>query len=143
MVAISLISIIWKIFKLPTPTPKVWIFGFLSVDGNGISVSAFMKKLKNGCHFFNINHMENFQITATSPKVWISGFQSVDVNLISASVIMKKLKNGCHFFNINSYRKISNYQPSQSLDLWFSECSHKFNIRIGHYEKIEKWLPFF
>ena len=43
--------------------PKIWISGFLSVDGNGILVLAIMKKLKNGCHFFNINRMENFQIT--------------------------------------------------------------------------------
>ena len=29
----------------------------------GISVLAIMKKLKNGCHFFNINNTEKFQIT--------------------------------------------------------------------------------
>ena len=46
-----------------TNLPKVWISGFVSVDGNGISVSAIMKKLKNGCHFFNIDCIENFQIT--------------------------------------------------------------------------------
>ena len=32
-----------------------------------------MKKLKNGCHFININCTENFQITDL-PKVWVSGF---------------------------------------------------------------------
>ena len=26
-------------------------------------MSAIMKKLKNGCHFINIDHMEKFQIT--------------------------------------------------------------------------------
>ena len=62
MAAISLISIVWKNFQLPTPT-KVWVSGFLSVDGNGISVSVIMKKLKNGCHFFNIDCMEKFPIT--------------------------------------------------------------------------------
>ena len=30
--------------------PKVWVSGFLSVDGNGIAVLAIMKKLKNGQH---------------------------------------------------------------------------------------------
>ena len=50
MAAILLISIVWENLKLP-------------IDGNGISLSAIMKKLKNGCHFININHMEKFQIT--------------------------------------------------------------------------------
>ena len=59
-----------------------------------------MKKLKNGCHFFNIDYTENFSITEP-PKVWVSGFPSVNGNGISASAIMKKLKNGCHFFNID------------------------------------------
>ena len=93
MAAISLISIVQKNFRLPTP--KVWISGFPSVDRNGISVLAIMKKLKNGCHFFNIDRTEKFQIT--NPK---------------------------------------------SLDLWFSNCWWKCNISVGHYEKIEKWLPF-
>ena len=46
-----------------TDPPKVWVSIFLSVDGNGISALAIMKKLKNGCHFINIHHMEKFQIT--------------------------------------------------------------------------------
>ena len=62
MAAISLILIIGKNFQFPTP-PKVWVSGFPSVDVNGISVSAIMTKLKNGCHFFNINHTETFPIT--------------------------------------------------------------------------------
>ena len=62
MAAISLISIVWKNFQLLTP-PKVWVSSFLSVNNNGISVSVIMKKLKNGCHFFNIDHMEKFPIT--------------------------------------------------------------------------------
>ena len=80
----------------PSPPPQVWVSGFLSVNGNRISALAIMKKLKNGCHFIYINHMENFQIT----------------------------------------------DLSQSLGLWFSECYWKQNISIGHYDKIEKWLPF-
>ena len=71
MVAISLILIVWKNFKLLTP-PTFGSLGFLSVNGNGISVSAIMKKLKNGCHFFNIDCTEKFRIT-NPPKVWISG----------------------------------------------------------------------
>ena len=127
-------------FQITNPHPKVWISGFPSVDGNGISASVIMKKLKNGCHFFNIDHTEKFQIT-NPPKVWISGFLSVDRNGISVSGIMKKLKNGCHFFNIDHMEKIQMSDP-QSLGLWFSECQRKWNIGIGHYEKIEKWLPF-
>ena len=49
-------------FQITNP-PKVWVSGFLSVNGNGISALAIMKKLKNGCHFVNIDRMENFQIT--------------------------------------------------------------------------------
>ena len=59
MAAISLISIIQKNFQLLTP-PKVWVSSFRSVNGNGISVSAIMKKLKNGCHFFNIDRREKY-----------------------------------------------------------------------------------
>ena len=61
MAAILKISLIQKNFKLPTPQSLG--SGFLSVDGNGISVLAIMKKLKNGYHFININHTENFEIT--------------------------------------------------------------------------------
>ena len=50
-----------------------------------------MKKLKNGCHFINIDRMEKFQIT-DPPKVRVSGFPSVEGNGISVSAIMKKLK---------------------------------------------------
>ena len=45
------------------PPPKVSVSGFLSVNRNGISASAILKTLKNGCHFINMHHMENFQIT--------------------------------------------------------------------------------
>ena len=48
-----------EIFQITDP-PKVWVSGFLGIDGNGISVSAIMKKLKNGSHFVNIDCMENF-----------------------------------------------------------------------------------
>ena len=64
-----------------------------------------MKKFKNGHHFININHTENFQITKPPPKVWVSGFSSVDKIGISVSAIMKKLKNGRHFVNINCMEK--------------------------------------
>ena len=82
MAVISLISAL--------PIMKNLKNGFPSVDGNGISVSAIMKKLKNGCHFINIYHTEKFQITNPPPKVWVSSFPSVNRNGISASAIMKK-----------------------------------------------------
>ena len=69
-----------------------------------------MKKLKNGCHFFNIDHTEKFPIT-DPPKVWVSSFLSVDRNGISALPIMKKLKNGRHFFNINRTEKFPITNP--------------------------------
>ena len=92
---------------------------FPSVDG--ISVSAIMKKLKNGCHFFNIHRMEKFQIT-NPPKVWVSSFLSVNGNGISASAIMKKIENDCHFFNIDHTEKFQITDPPKSLGLQFSEC---------------------
>ena len=86
--------------------------------------------------------MEKFQITDPPPKVWVSSFLSVNRNGISALAIMKKLKNGCHFVNINHTEKFKLLTPPQSLGLQFSKCQQKWNISIGHYEKIEKWLPF-
>ena len=79
-----------------TNSPKVWASGFPSVDGNGISALAIMKKLKNGHHLVNIYHMEKFQIT-NFPKVWVSGFPSVDGNGISALAIMKKIEKWLPF----------------------------------------------
>ena len=63
MVAILLISIVWKKIKLPTLPPQGWVSGFLGIDRNGISASAIMKKLKNGHCIINIDCTENFQIT--------------------------------------------------------------------------------
>ena len=79
-------------------------------------MSIIMKKLKNSCHFFNIDHTEKFQIT-TPPKDWISGFPSVDRNGISVFTIMKKLKNGCHFFNIDHMEK---FQITDPHKVWVS-----------------------
>ena len=89
MAAILFILIVRKNFKLPPP-PKVWVSSFPSVNGNGISASAIMEKLKNGCHFINIDHTEIFQIT-DPPKVWVSGFPSVNRNGISAWLHLKHL----------------------------------------------------
>ena len=49
------------------------ISDFPSVNGNGISVLAIMKKLKNGHHFVNIDRTENCQITdPPSLGLWFS-----------------------------------------------------------------------
>ena len=40
---------------------KIRVSSFPSVDG--ILLLAIMKKLKNDCHFINIDHTEKFQIT--------------------------------------------------------------------------------
>ena len=46
---------------------KICISSFRSVNGNRISASAIMKKLKNGCHFVKIDCTEKFQITDPPP----------------------------------------------------------------------------
>ena len=69
-----------------------------------------MKKLKNGHHFINIDHMENFQITDPS-KVWVSGFPNVIRNRISESAITEISKKWLPFCKYQSYRKFSNYHP--------------------------------
>ena len=38
----------------PPPPPKVWVSNFSSVNRNGISASAIMKKYKNGCHLIHM-----------------------------------------------------------------------------------------
>ena len=118
--------------------PKVWVSGLPSVNRNTISALAIMKKLKNGHYFVNINCTEKFQITSP-PKVWVSSFPSVNGNGKSVLAITKKLKKWLQFYKYWLYRKISNYwPPPQSLGLRFSKCWWKWNISIGHYEKIEK-----
>ena len=82
----------------------------INVNGNRISVSAIMKKLKHGCHFININCTEKFQIT-DPPKNWVSSFPSVNGNGISVLAIMKKLKNGYHFINIDHMEKFQINDP--------------------------------
>ena len=133
MAAISLILIVWKTLQLLTPQSLGLRFSECWWKWN-ISVGHY-EKLKNVCHFFNIDLTENFPIT-DHPKVWISSFPTVDRNGISVSAIIKKLKNVCHFFNINLTENFQLLTP-QSLGLRFSECQWKWNISSSHYEK--KW----
>ena len=84
---------------------KVWVSGFLSVNGNGISASAIMKNLKNGHYFVNIDHMVKFQITdpPQSLGLWFSECQ---------------LKQN---INISHYEKIEKCPPfciSRKLEIW-------------------------
>ena len=106
---------------------KIHISSFPSVDGNGISGSAIMKKLKNGSHFVNIDCTENFQIT-DPPKVWVSSFPSVDGNRISVSAIMKTLKNGSHFVNMNCTEK---FQITNPPKVWVSSFPSVNGNRIS------------
>ena len=138
MAAILLISIIQKNFKLPTS--KVWVSGFLSVDGNRISVLAIMKKLKNGCHFININHMEKFQ-TTDPPKFGSPVFRVSTETEYQYRPLWKNWKMATILL-ISIVQKNFQLPTPQSLGLQFSKCQRKWNISIGHYEKIEKWLPF-
>ena len=75
-----------------------------------------MKKLKNGCHFVNIDHTDNFQII-DPPKVWVSSFLSVDGNGISVLAIIKQLNNGHHFINIDCMEK---FQITDQPKVWVS-----------------------
>ena len=64
--------------KLPiTDPPKVWVSGFLSVDGNAKLVSAIMENGKNGCSTLKTRPRAKLPIT-DPPKVWVSGFLSVE-----------------------------------------------------------------
>ena len=66
--------------------------------------------------------------------------KSVNGNGISALAIVKK---GHNFINIDHMEKSQiTAPPPQSLGLRFSKCRWIWNISIGHYKKIEKWLPF-
>ena len=121
MAAISLILIIRKNFKLLTP-PKFWVSSFLSVNGNEISASAIMKKLKKDCYFININFMENFQITDPA-KVWVCSFICVNENGISVSVIMKKIEKWLPYHKYWSYGSYTNKVwvssfLSMEMELW-------------------------
>ena len=55
--------------KLPiTNTPKVWVSGFLSVDGNAKLVSAITENGKNGCSSQKMRPRAKLPIT-DPPKV--------------------------------------------------------------------------
>ena len=74
-----------------------------------------MKKLKNDCHFINIDCTENFQMTYA--KVWVSSFLSAYGNGIPVPAIVKKLKNGPHLVNINHTEK---FQVTNTPKVWVS-----------------------
>ena len=112
------------------------------VNGNGISPSAIMKKLKNGCHFINIDCTEKFK-TTDPPKVWVSGFPSVNGNTISPLAIMKKLKNGCHFINIDwvsGFLSVdgNGISPSAIMKKMKNGCHF---VNIDHTEKFQTTEP--
>ena len=65
-------------FQLLTP-PKVWVSGFLSVNGNAKLVSAITENGKNGHSAPKTHPRVKLPIT-DPPKVWVSGFLSVDGN---------------------------------------------------------------
>ena len=114
-----------------------------------------MKKLKNGCHFININCTEKFQIN-NPPKFCVSSFPSVNRNRISASAIMKKLKNGHHFVNINH---TENFQIIDPPKVWVSSFlsvdrngisvsaimkklkNGQHFVNINHKEKFQNYWP--
>ena len=81
--------------KLPiTDPPKVWVSGFLSVDGNAKLVSAITENGKNGCSSPKMCPRAKLPITEWPPKVWVSSFLSVDGNTKLVSAITENGKNG-------------------------------------------------
>ena len=78
--------------KLPiTDPPKVWVSGFLSVDGNSKLVSAITENGKNGHSSPKTCPRAKLLIT-DPPKVWVSGFLSVDGNAKLVSAITENGK---------------------------------------------------
>ena len=101
-----------------------------------------MEKLKNGCHFFNIDCMEKFQITDL-PKVWVSSFPSVNGNEISMSAIMEKLKKGCHFFKIDHTEKFQITNPSKVWVSGFLSVDGNGISMLAIMEKLKNGCHFF
>ena len=79
-------------FQLLTP-PKVWVSGFLSVDGNAKLVSAITENGKNGRSSLKMRPRVKLPII-DPPKDWVSGFLSVDGNAKLVSAITENGKNG-------------------------------------------------
>ena len=80
--------------KLPiADPPKVWVSGFLSVNGNAKLVSAITENGKNGRSALKTHPRAKLPIT-DPPKVWVSGFLSVDGNTKLVSAITENGKNG-------------------------------------------------
>ena len=112
------ISSIWIVQKNVQITNNPKSLGLWFSEGwrkQNISVSHY-EKLKNGCYFINIDHIDKFQIT-NPPKIRVSSFLSVNGNEISVLAIMKKMKNGHHF--INSYHT-EKCQITEPPKVWVS-----------------------
>ena len=105
----------WSYRKLSNyRPPKVWISGFLSVDGNRISALAIIKKIEKWPPFhkyWSYGKCSNYQ---PPPKVWVFSFLSVDRNGISALLLWKKLKNGHHFINIHQMFRLEYKKSTDS-----------------------------
>ena len=79
-------------FQFTNP-PKVWVSGFLSVDGNAKLVSAITENGTNGCSSPKMHPRAKLPIT-DPPKVWVSSFPSVNRNAKLVSAITENGKNG-------------------------------------------------
>ena len=78
--------------KLPITDPtKVWVYGFLSVDGNRKLVSAIMGKTAVAPQKCILE--QNSQLP-DPPKVWVFGFPSVHGNGKLVLAITENGKNG-------------------------------------------------
>ena len=92
----------------------------INVNGNRISVLAIMKKLKNGHHFVNIDHTENFKLLTPqkfgSLVFWVSTEMEYQCQPLWKNWKMASL------LWISIIRKNFKLLAPQSLGLWLSKC---------------------
>ena len=75
-----------------TDPPKVWVSGFLSVDGNAKLVLAITENGKNGHSSPKKHPRAKLEIT-DPPKVWVSGFPCVKMRKMTIAPQKCKTSN--------------------------------------------------
>ena len=97
-------------FQIPTPL-KVWVSGFLSVDGNAKLALTITENGKNGHSSPKMRPRAKLPIT-DPPKVWVSGFLSVNGNAKLACRPLQKMgKNVRRSPKMCPRAKLPNYRP--------------------------------
>ena len=104
--------IVEKKFKLLIPPHKVFVSGFPSVDGNGILLSAIIKKIEKWLSFckYALHCTEKIQISTPNPSQSFGLWFSECVQKWNIS-IMEKSKNDCYFINMHCTEQIQITDP--------------------------------